>query len=154
MPITKDFTYFSNITCINKLKQFISDDTSSFQFLLTSGRTDNYNYEINESLKGNKSYWSKPHNFKKYNNHNNLLYVINNKSTDIWSFKDTNSHPRKHWEDKFNNGMIELTLIGKLYFDINTMSRLFGYSGFGKQGKFQIIKKDHNEIIKNIIYYL
>lgn len=154
MPTTENLMHFSNVACLHKLNQFISNDTSSFQFVLTKGRVNNYNYELNESLKNNKSYWSKPHNYEKHKNINNLLYVIDNKSTDIWIFKDTNNIPRKHWEDKFNNGVIELFFIGKLYFDINTMTRIFGYNGFGKQGKFQIIKKEHDEIIKNILNYI
>ena len=156
MPITDSIEGFSNTACINILKSFKSEETSTFQFLLTSGRIDNYNYEINESLKGNKSYWSKPISFEKYNNLNNVIYVISDKWADIWICKDTNDIPRKHWKDKFSiNGIIEIILVGKLYFDINTMSRVFGYDGFGKQGKFQIVKKyTHYKIIQNLLYYL
>jgi len=54
-----------------------------------------------------------------------------------------------------DTGSIEIILVGKLYFDINTMSRVFGYDGFGKQGKFQIVKKyTHYKIIQNLLYYL
>lgn len=155
MPITYYLENFYNIACINRLKSFNSIKTSSFQFLLTSGRINNYNFEIKESLKGNKSYWSKPTIFERYDNTNNLLYVINDKTTDIWYIKNTNDMPREHWEDKFSvNGIIELVLIGKLYFDINIMSRVFGYNGFAKQGKFQIVKKNtHDQIIQNLLYY-
>ena len=155
MPITHDLEHFSYIACINILKSFNSSETSSFQFLLTSGRISNYKYEINESLSGNKSYWSKPTNFEKYDNTNNVLYVIDDISTDVYKIHSTNDIPRNHWEDKFSkNGIIELVLIGKLYFNINTMSRVFGYDGFGKQGKFQIIKKNtHDKIINNLLDY-
>ena len=151
MPIVYDYTSFSNNAIYNLLKSYDSKEVSKFQFKLTKGRLNNYKFEVDKIMTGNNAYWSKPNYFDRYYKQNNLLFVIDDDSTDVYKIENTNDPPREHWFDKFSeNCIIKMTLIGKLYLNIDQMCRVFGYNGLGKQGKFMAIKTDYNVLLDNL----
>ena len=151
MPITTDEKRFNNIYCKNILSLYCEKDVSLFQFKITKGRRENYNYEINQHMMNKKMLWSKQIHFDKFKNKYNILFIIDNNSTDICLMYDTDNRPRDHWLDKFNtNGIIEMKLIGKLYLPIDDICKLFNYKNLGKQGKFQRIRTSYNDILSNL----
>jgi len=157
MPIVYDYASFSNIAIYNLLKSYNSNEVSKFQFKLTKGRFKNYNYEIDQIMAGNSAYWSKPDYLNRDYNQTNLLFVLDNDSSDVYKIENTEDPPREHWLEKFSeNGIIKIALIGKLYLNLDQMCRVFVYKGIGKQGKFMAIKTDYNVILdnlKNILYH-
>lgn len=151
MPIVYDYESFSNIVIYNLLKSYNPKEVSKFQFKLTRGRLKNYKFEIDQLITGNNTYWSKPTYLDRDYTQNNLLFVIDDDSTDVYKIENTKDLPREHWLEKFSeNGIIKITLIGKLYLNIDQMCRVFGYNGLGKQGKFMAIKTDYNVLLDNL----
>ena len=157
MPIVYDYASFSNIAICNLLKSYDPNKVSKFQFKLTKARLDNYKYEIDQIMTGNSAYWSKPNYLDRDYTQTNLLFVLDDNSTDVYKMENTKDLPREHWLEEYSKyGIIKITLIGKLYLNLDQMCRVFGYNGIGKQGKFMAIKTDYNVILdnlKNILYH-
>jgi len=145
------FDEFVNTFTKNRLLQL--DDACMFQFKMSKSRTYNYSYEIKQHMNNKYLLWSKNPHFDKNKKKTNILFVIDDNTTDIFLMYDTDKAPREHWDIVHSkNGIIRLELIGKLYLDMDIVwKRIFGYeNSIPKQGKYQRISKDYSVIKKNV----
>lgn len=150
-----DFTRFNNIILKNKLLKF-NNDVSMFQLKISDSTKQNYLYELNKIFKNKNAIWSKHSCFNKNKKKNNLLFMIDDKMTDVFLIDDTNKTPREHWEQKhYEFGIVELKLIGRFSIDKGILwNKIFGYQKtFPRQGKYQRIVKDYKIIKQNIKQY-
>ena len=149
------FDEFVNVFTKNRLFK-LNNDTCMFQFKMTKNKRYNYSYEIEQHMNNKYSLWSKNPHFDKNKKKNNILFVIDNHTTDIFLMFDTDKSPREHWDsDHSKNGIIRLEFIGKLNLNMDIVwKNIFGYeNSIPKQGKYQRIIKDYTTIKKNIKEY-
>jgi hypothetical protein len=149
------FDEFVNAFTKNRLLK-LDNDTCMFNFKMSQKKIKNYQSEIEQHMNGKCMLWSKNPHFDKNKKKNNILFVIDNNGTDILLMHDTDEPPREHWEPcHYNNGIIRLELIGKLYLDIDIVwKKILGYEkNMSSRGKYQRICKDYSVIKKNIKEY-
>ena len=149
------FDEFVNVFTKNRLLK-LNNDTCMFQFKMTKNKRYNYSYEIEQHMNNKYSLWSKNPHFDKNKKKNNILFVIDNHTTDIFLMFDTDEPPREHWDsDHSKNGIIRLELIGKLNLNMDIVwKKILGYEkNMSSHGKYQRISKDYTTIKKNIKEY-
>ena len=149
------FDEFVNTFTKNKLLK-LNNDTCIFQFKMTKNKKYNYSYEIQEHMNNKYLLWSKNPHFNKCKKKNNILFVLNDLSTDIFLMFDTDKRPREHWDLNYSiNGIIRLELIGKFNLPMDIVwKNIFGYEkSIPKQGKYQRISKEYSIIKSNIKKY-
>ena len=98
------------------------DNVKLWQFSVTKSNSYNIKREYDEIEQNDFGLWSKPGNYDKYEDKNNVLLITDNENTHVLSFKGCDNPGRKWWDDKHTqNGS---HWIG-MYMDIN--KKIIGY---------------------------
>ena len=137
MIIQGSMDEFVNNYTLSILKTF--KDVQLWQFSVSNANSYNIKKELYELENNNIGIWSKPANYDKHKDKNNILLITDKENTYVMLFNEHNSAKisgRKWWENIHKeNGIIQIKLLGIL--------------NYGNE--FQPIKKvNHIELINNL----
>ena len=127
-----------------------------WQFSVSKTNSYNIKKELYELEKNNIGLWSKPSNYEKYEDKNNILLITDEEYTYIILFNECNSSNkitgRKWWNNIHKeNGIIEIKLLGILHYEKQIIEEACNYKRFSIANKFQPIKKvTYREFINNL----
>ena len=128
------------------------DNVKLWQFSVTKSNSYNIKREYDEIEQNDFGLWSKPGNYDKYEDKNNVLLITDNENTHVLSFKGCDNPGRKWWDDKHTqNGIIRIELIGILDDGKEKIAHACNYKRFSIGNKFQpITKVTHREFLNNL----
>jgi len=145
---------FVNNYTISILKSF--KNVQLWQFSVSKTNSYNIKKELYELENNNIGLWSKPTNYEKYKDKNNILLITDNKYTYVMLLNENNTSDkilgRKWWDNNHKeNGIIKIKLIGVLNYEKQIFAQACNYKRFSIGNKFQPIKKvTHLEFICNL----
>jgi len=132
-----------DITSHNILDQYNDKKVQLWQFPVTTKSRDNYEYEINQHMKGEGMQWSKPVSFDKYDDFVNICLITDTdkETVDICEISQSDDGPREHWSEKFRRtGSIQVKLIGRHSIKSKVVAGFCEYKAWSIGGKFQPVK--------------
>jgi len=162
MIIRESMDEFVNNYTISTLKTF--KDVQLWQFSVSNTNSYNIKKELYELENNNIGLWSKPANYDKYKDKNNILLITDKENTYVMLFNEHNSYTSsdrisekisdgREWWDNIHkeNGIIEIKLLGILNYGKDILAEACRYKKFNYGNKFQPIKKvTHRELINNL----
>lgn len=153
MIIQQSIDEFGNNYTISILKSFKSFQL--WQFSVSKTNSYNIKKELYELENNNIGLWSKPINYEKYKDKNNILLITDKDYTYVMLFKEnigSKISGRKWWDNNHKeNGIIQLKLLGILNYEKQKIVQACNYKKFSIGNKFQPIKKvTHLKFIYNL----
>ena len=163
MIIQGSMNEFANNYTMSVLKTF--KDVQLWQFSVSNTNSYNIKKELYELENNNIGLWSKPVNYDKYKDKNNILLITDKENTYVMLFNEHNnsytssdrisekiSNGREWWENIHKeNGIIQIKLLGILNYGKDILAEACHYKRFNYGNKFQPIKKvNHIELINNL----
>ena len=162
MIIQGSMDEFVNNYTLSILKTF--KDVQLWQFSVSNTNSYNIKKELYELENNNIGLWSKPANYDKYKDKNNILLITDNENTYVMLFNEHNSdkisgrisgkisYGREWWDNiHTENGIIEIKLLGILNYGKDILAGACHYKRFSIGNKFQPIKKvSLSELLNNL----
>lgn len=163
MIIQGSMDEFVNNYTMSVLKTF--KDVQLWQFSVSNTNSYNIKKELYELENNNIGLWSKPANYDKYKDKNNILLITDRENTYVMLFNGHNnsytssdrisekiSYGREWWNNIHKeNGLIEIKLLGILNYGKDILAGACHYKRFSIGNKFQPIKKvSLSELLNNL----
>lgn len=163
MIIQGSMDEFVNNYTISILKNF--KDVQLWQFSVSNTNSYNIKKELYELENNNIGLWSKPANYDKYKDKNNILLITDKENTYVMLFNEHNNSytssdrilekipdGREWWDNiHIENGIIEIKLLGILNYGKDILAGACHYKRFSIGNKFQPIKKvSLSELLNNL----
>lgn len=163
MIIQESMDEFANNYTISILKSL--NNVQLWQFSVSNNNSYNISKELYELENNNIGLWSKPANYDKYKDKNNILLITDKENTYVMLFNEHNnsytssdrisekiSDGREWWDNNYKeNGIIEIKLLGILNYGKDILAGACHYKRFSIGNKFQPIKKvTHRELLNNL----
>lgn len=169
MIICGSINEFTNNYTISILKSL--NNVQLWQFSVSNNNSYNIKKELYELENNNIGLWSKPANYDKYKDKNNILLITDKENTYVMLFNEyntlnknsltsdnlntisnTNLEGRKWWDNNYKeNGIIQIKLLGILNYERKILAEACYYKRFSIGNKFQPIKKvTLGELLNNL----
>ena len=163
MIICESINEFTNNYTISILKSL--NNVQLWQFSVSNNNSYNISKELYELENNNIGLWSKPSNYEKYKDKNNILLITDKENTYVMIFYEHNnsytssdrisekiSDGREWWDNiHTENGIIEIKLLGILNYGKDILAGACHYKRFSIGNKFQPIKKvSLSELLNNL----
>lgn len=163
MIIQGSMDEFVNNYTISILKNF--KDVQLWQFSVSNTNSYNIKKELYELENNNIGLWSKPANYDKYKDKNNILLITDKENTYVMLFNEHNNSytssdrilekipDGREWWDNIHteNGIIKIKLLGILNYGKDILAGACHYKRFSIGNKFQPIKKvSLSELLNNL----